>query len=150
LPINVGVTDLDGIERDRDQLWAEAIHLYRAGGVQWSGAYLLAKDEHAAFKSEDAWDEAVYSWLTGTPEMFEDGEEESPRWARRIKLQELMRKALQIHDKEMGTPGMKRVARILKRFGFEKTRARRGEGKSVWVASPGCLLNPQNSADDLV
>ena len=30
-----GVIDCDGLERDRNQLWAEAVHRYKAGGKWW-------------------------------------------------------------------------------------------------------------------
>lgn len=31
LPIMCGEIDIAAIERDRDQIWAEAVHLYKAG-----------------------------------------------------------------------------------------------------------------------
>lgn len=43
-PVPITEVDLDRVERDRDQIWAEAVHLYRAG-VRW---WLTADEERQA------------------------------------------------------------------------------------------------------
>jgi hypothetical protein len=55
--------DLDRIAADRDQLWAEGIAKFKAGGIDWREAETLAKDEHVKFSSADAWGPAVTRWL---------------------------------------------------------------------------------------
>lgn len=66
LPVRVGIgaqIDVEGIERDRDQLWAEAVARWRAEGVAWRDAERLAKNEHADFKADLKWTDKVKTWL---------------------------------------------------------------------------------------
>ena len=48
-PIRCGYVDLDALERDRDQLWAEAVQLYRSGST-W---HLRQEQEHLATTEQD-------------------------------------------------------------------------------------------------
>lgn len=77
-PVQVGHIDLDSIKRDRDQLWAEAVALYRAG-VKW---WLDADGEVAAAEmvktrvADDPWEATVLNAVSGsrqtsTSEIFE-------------------------------------------------------------------------------
>ena len=59
LPIAVSIQDLDAIDRDHDQLWAEAALLFLHHGVCWEDAHTRAEAEHAAFCIHDPWTELV-------------------------------------------------------------------------------------------
>jgi predicted P-loop ATPase len=66
LPIEVGVDakiDVEAIVRDREQLWAEAVHLYQKHGVMWQDAEWLAGGEHGKFKGEVKWIAPIRDWL---------------------------------------------------------------------------------------
>ncbi len=63
LPMRVGAVDVEALERDRDQLWAEGIAMWREGGIRWQAAETLARDEHAEFKVGDEWTQIVADWL---------------------------------------------------------------------------------------
>ena len=63
LPMEVGLVDVAGVRAVRDQLWAEGVALFDAGGVQWRAAQTLAVAEHAAFKVADVWLGPVSAWL---------------------------------------------------------------------------------------
>ena len=59
--------DVERIARERDQMWAEAVHAYRSG-VQW----YLTNEQQAEldkqserFQETDSWAEAVSAWLDG-------------------------------------------------------------------------------------
>lgn len=139
LPIRVGATDLGGIERDRDQLWAEAIVMYRQGGVQWLEAQALAVDEHAAFKTTDPWTEPVSNWL-GQGVM--DDEQGPPRGCYPFKTETVMQGALGLDSKQQGIKEQKRVARVLRGLGYVTRRATRAEGgKNIWVAAENCTFD---------
>jgi putative DNA primase/helicase len=64
-PAKIKRVDLEAIERDRDQLWAEAMALYDAGAEWW----LTVEEQRefdritAQFKESDAWDDLVATWL---------------------------------------------------------------------------------------
>jgi putative DNA primase/helicase len=62
--ISEGV-DIEAIECNRDQLWAEAVHLYRQG-VQWwlpTNIENIANEQQEAFVETDVWDEPISTWL---------------------------------------------------------------------------------------
>lgn len=56
----------DELARDRDQLWAEAIHEYRAGTPWWLASLVLiteAGEEQRARYQGDPWDDAILRWV---------------------------------------------------------------------------------------
>ncbi len=65
-PVKVVRIDLDGFARDRDQLWAEAVHFYRAGECWWlqdDGLIATATDEQAGRHEGDPWEEKIAGYL---------------------------------------------------------------------------------------
>lgn len=69
LPLAVGEVDVDGITRDRLQLWAEGRELFLRGGVDYKDAERLAAREHGTFMIHDSWEDAIHRWLeTEEPE----------------------------------------------------------------------------------
>ena len=63
--------DLDGLARDRDQLWAEAMHFYHAG-ERWrledDGLIATATAEQAARREDDPWEEPITGYIETTPQ----------------------------------------------------------------------------------
>lgn len=66
-PVEVVEIDLPGLEADRDQLWAEAVALYKAGEKWW-----LTKDEAemaervaSAYVKVSHYEEPILKWLLG-------------------------------------------------------------------------------------
>jgi len=65
-PIKVTHVRLDELERDRDQLFAEAISLYRKGKHWWPDAEFEAtfiKPQQEARREEDAWESIIVDYL---------------------------------------------------------------------------------------
>jgi predicted P-loop ATPase len=59
---------IDDLARDRDQLWAEAAHQFKAGTFWWLDSAelnLAAEAEQAARYDGDAWDGVIRAWLEG-------------------------------------------------------------------------------------
>ena len=56
--------EVERIAAVRDQLWAEGLVLWTAEGVAWQDAERLARDEHAAFRMDDSWEDALERWAT--------------------------------------------------------------------------------------
>ena len=79
LPVEVlGVIDLNKIEADKDQLWAEALHMVQtlvdAGEdpIDFRDAERLAPDEHKFYAKEARWvdDRHLLAWLKTAPNRF--------------------------------------------------------------------------------
>jgi predicted P-loop ATPase len=61
-----GAIDLKAIERDRDQFWAEAVTLFKAGTPWWftnSTIITAAREEQADRYVEDPWQESIAKYL---------------------------------------------------------------------------------------
>lgn len=63
LPMVCGAVNVEAIIADREQLWAEALEVWRAGGIRYAEAEQLAKAEHHLFKGYDAWESRVADYL---------------------------------------------------------------------------------------
>ncbi len=66
-PCKCGVISLKAIIRDRDQFWAEAVHLFKKGEQWWLNKEeeKMALEETDAREATDAWFEDVASHVTG-------------------------------------------------------------------------------------
>jgi predicted P-loop ATPase len=53
LPVKVGKANVDLIKKDRDQIWAEAVHLFKDKGVLWEDAKTMAEEVNKGFMVED-------------------------------------------------------------------------------------------------
>jgi len=65
--IDGALVDVAGLERDRGQLWAEALHLYRSGTAWWfdEGESVTLSAQQAAARSVDIDETRVVDWLRG-------------------------------------------------------------------------------------
>jgi predicted P-loop ATPase len=97
--------DRGGIERDRDQLWAEAVHRYNASESWWLDPdleELAAAEQRARFKV-DAWQEAIVEWLGKQVD---------------VSVWEVLEAALRLPPDQMTQSVQNRVAKILTHLGF--------------------------------
>jgi putative DNA primase/helicase len=105
--------DRDGIERDRDQLWAEAVVRFKAGAKWWLETpelEALATAEQALRFKVDAWQETIEEWL---------GERKD------TSIAEVLEHALGIAPQEVNRSAEMRVASILTNIGFAQYRPNR-------------------------
>lgn len=113
-PVRVGLIDTDALARDRDQLFAEAVHLYRQGTAWWPDGSFEAEhirpQQEARFEA-DAWEDAIAEWLGGKD---------------RVTVLEVARGALSMETQRLGTTEQRRIAAILERMGW--ARGARGHG----------------------
>jgi predicted P-loop ATPase len=113
-----GMIDRDGIERDRDQLWAEAVYRFKAGAKWWLETpelEALATAEQAARFKIDELRRPIKQWVG----MRLD-----------VSVGEVSEGALGIKPCNLSHADEIRVVEILKALGFEKYRARKGNQRS--------------------
>lgn len=128
-PVSVGSIDLESLERDRDQLWAEAFVRYHRGASWWldSGDLNSAAAEEQANRFEgDPWLNPIESW-TLAPPMTEahslDGRLEL--WRRgSFSIPELLQFCIQRPRSVQTKSDEMRVARVLRVLGFQRIKMR--------------------------
>ena len=110
-PFLVGSIDLKALARDREQLWAEAVALYRDGVNWWpeSEEWIKQAAVEASLRVEgDVWGDRIKEITTGRDE---------------VTPTEVLT-ALGIPLKDMKQADRNRVGRCLRLIGFEPTRSR--------------------------
>jgi len=128
LPMACGEVDVEGIARDRDQLWAEARVMFTAGGVEWREAQALAEGVHDDYRVTDTWEDAIEKWLE-TPDL--DG---TLPGAEGFKTHDVLTQALYCREHAIKRADETRVAKVLRTLGFCQKVQKDGR-KSVrrWV-----------------
>lgn len=137
LPVNAGRADVDSLTRDRAQLWAEGAARFAVGGVEWELAESLAAAVHGDFKISDPWTDFVGAWLEALP-IPRQGEMPSPfaNGALPIALHKVAVEALNLRISDLSRNEEKRIGKILRSFGYEKTVVREGKKLSKrWLPS---------------
>jgi hypothetical protein len=127
LPVDVGDIDVPSIERDRDQLWAEARDLFGLVGVDWSDAERLALHEHDRFTVQDSWVDIVATWLD-TPSL--DGSK--PSAAGFLRTADVGREALGMNPQGMRKTEEMRIGKTLRVLGYERRKVW-AEGRAIWA-----------------
>jgi predicted P-loop ATPase len=133
-PLSIGNrVDLDGLAKMRDQLWAEAIVLYRQG----ERAYPTPEQERDLFKPEQdkrmivhPWQEMIADYVAGI--------------ARAVSTKEIMHDALKIDLSRVNPQGSEaqRVGQILNSLGYTKGQ-RSIVGRREWVWEPPVAVHQE-------
>ncbi|KAB2952487.1 MAG: hypothetical protein F9K19_17265 [Rhizobiaceae bacterium] len=123
-PVQCGKSlDLDGLERDRDQLFAEARDAFNAG-VPWHLSDEMEKQARVAqeaVREQDAWEDVVREYLDGTD--FDGNRRD------KIKASDCLA-FLGIPTAHQGMRESKRMAGVLRALGWQR---RHSECGKVWV-----------------
>jgi predicted P-loop ATPase len=128
-----GMIDREGIERDRDQIWAEAIARFKAGAVWWLETpelEALATSEQAARFKADVWKEPIEEWLHNR---------------RDASISEVLEQVLGFAPREQTHSAEIRVANILTLLDFTRYRARRDGARQNRYWRPTTEPNPDRS-----
>jgi hypothetical protein len=118
-PIKAGRIDIDALATARDQLWAEADRLYRAGAAWWivnPEAQRIADGEQTARYQGDPWDEAIGAHLKTVAD---------------VSIAEILHDVLHIDIGRWSQADMNRVMRALKARGMIRIQVRTGD-KRAW------------------
>ncbi len=115
-PVKVGIADIEAIQRDRDQVWAEAFQRFK-NGESWHVVPLeVAEYERELVFEVDAWEERITPWLTTL----------SPQ---QTTLSEILENCLDIPVERQDRQAQTRVGAILHRLGWRPRRIRLGAGR---------------------
>lgn len=135
-PVVCSTIDLEALQRDRDQLWAEARDRFRRGEPWWLESReldALAAEEQAERYQGDAWDEPIQAYLENEVDWLENGYGERKPYRRPrptplhdVSVAEVMERALGIEKARWTQADQNRVVRSLVSMGFKLCRARKG------------------------
>jgi predicted P-loop ATPase len=113
-PVKCGNINVDSLAEDRDQLFAEAVDLYREGAWWWpdkSFERQYIEPEQAARYEGDAWEEAVTDYLNNKT---------------RVTIGQVARDALHLETPRIGTADARRIGAIMTNLGWRQ--GKRGHG----------------------
>lgn len=122
-PVFCHAPDMEALRQARDQLWAEAVQLYRLGEKWWVEDHdkpLFEAEQEARFMG-DAWEEVIATWLSST------GGAGSYHTT-----SDIMKGALHMDSHQMKPPEQTRVGQIMARLGWKRVR-RSVLGRRPWV-----------------
>ena len=119
-PLKTGRIDVAKLARDRDQLFAEAVELYRDGKPWWPDRQF--EREHIQPEQEqryeaDAWEENIREYLNGKT---------------RVTIGQVARDALEFETNRIGRADQNRIIASLDRLGWRRLKKDR-RGNIPWV-----------------
>jgi len=116
-PVRCTRADLDDLRKDRDQLWAEAVKLYK-GGCDWmvepENRDIFREQQDARFMA-DAYEERIQRWLKEHPERAT------------LKVNEVLGEALALDTARWTLAEQQRVGRCMARLGWERRKEKTGD-----------------------
>jgi predicted P-loop ATPase len=119
-PVTCGRIDVEALARDRDQLFAEAVALYRHGEPWWPSRDFerahIVPEQDDRFEN-DIWEEPIAEFL---------------RLKDKVTVGEVARNALFLDTSRTGTADQRRIAAILEHLRWRRKR----EGKARWWVRP--------------
>jgi predicted P-loop ATPase len=136
--VHTGTIKLDDLKRDRDQLFAEAVQLYRDGALWWPDKKFerqhIKPEQDKRFEA-DPWEDPIAAWLAEKTAISE------------ITISSLAKGALGFKDdSRIGTADARRIAAILQQEGWE-----RGERKTTgrfWTRKEESPRKAETPVDD--
>lgn len=121
-PVKCGAINLDALSLDRDQLWAEAVHAYRADAAWWprgSEEIALCGEAQEARYQGDTWETEIANWLLNRAE----------RTTKPFTMSDVLT-ALGIQTAAQDRPAQTRAGAILARLGATKG-GQKSDGKGT-------------------
>jgi putative DNA primase/helicase len=120
-PVRCRTIDLEGIKRDRSQLWAEAVAAYR-NNEPWHldtpELRALAVAEQAEREEQDDWVEIVSRWLESPTRPSGKAERELVDIAKGLTTADVLLGALSFAPERITPGATKRVGHVLRALGF--------------------------------
>jgi predicted P-loop ATPase len=127
MPIACGTIDVHALERDRDQLWAEAVSEYQDGRkwyVENEADREMMVEQQAARTSDDSWEALIAGYL-----MRQQRD--------RVSSAEILEHALRLATKDWGRSTQMRAGAVMRRLGWDRRRYRDGDTVTWGYFKPG-------------
>lgn len=119
-PVKAGRIAIDCLNNDRDQLFAEAVSLYRGGARWWPDKEFeqthILPEQEARFEA-DVWEEPLGRYLDG---------------AQKVTIGQVAREALHMETARIGTTDQRRIADILYILGWRRL-PKDSKGNRFWA-----------------
>ena len=109
-PVKTGKIEIDDLARDRDQLFAEAVHLYRNGVIWWPDGEFERehiKPEQEQRYEADIWEELIGEYLNGRSTVL---------------IGQVARQALGFDTNKIGRADQNRIIASLERLGWKRLK----------------------------
>jgi predicted P-loop ATPase len=123
-PVKVGQIQVADVTRDKDQLWAEAFHLYR-NGVHWwfdtAELTQLAQTEQSDRYQSESWEEPISQWIKNPTQRYENSQPISPWFdsdQESFTVSDILIHALGKTPVKQAPGDAKRVGNILRHLGY--------------------------------
>lgn len=153
-PVHCGRIDLEGIRRDRDQLWAEAYHSFKAGAAWWldtSELNRLANEEQEQRYEDGVWDNLILDWLEDPRQRahMSDGVAlPTTHWdgstREKVTISDILIHAIGKRIDRLLQSDRNQVARCLTHHGWKKKQQRAGATRGRWF-----YVRPSNEMEQL-
>ena len=117
-PVTTGDIELKALERNRDQLFAEALHDFRQGREWWPSLRFEAEHftpEQSARYEADAWEEVIAQAI---------------HLRQTVTIYEIAHEVLHIEMPRIGTADQRRIASVLERLGWVR-KSQNWKGRRV-------------------
>lgn len=117
-PIKIESIRLDDIRRDRAQLFAEAVKLFKDGATWWEMPSDITEEAQESRRFVDAWEEIVFQYLKPKSE---------------INLFTVATEALKIDAAKFDINCQKRLSKVMRVLGWDRIRKTEGNDRlTVW------------------
>jgi len=136
-PVRCHKIDLAGLRRDRDQLWAEALHRYHSGEVWWLDdpeVINAAAEQQKMRFSADPWLESIAKWVKSPKSGFQiahPGQVDFTSTEESVTIDDILIHCLDKPRKQCTQRDKNRVAACLKILGYERHKGG-SKGERQW------------------
>lgn len=118
-PTMTGEIDLKAIERDREQLFAEAVALHKDGWPHWTVPKELAEEVQEDRYDSDPWEEPIRRWARDKKSFI---------------IMDVATDCLSFDMAQLKTTDSRRIGAIIRRLGYKNKTARMGSSVTKrWV-----------------
>jgi putative DNA primase/helicase len=143
-PIQCGAEiDLDGFDRARGEVLAEAVCIYRGGGDA-ARAHPTREDEERLFRAEQEHRLSVHPWFDVIEKYLANNSH-----IRFITVSDLLENAIGMKAIDMGRDNQaeQRAGRVMAKLGWTKGREGSGARRPRWARPPGPIVPPVEEGD---